>query len=414
MPDGSLTPAVVLGCFRHGGLGIVRSLGRLSVPVHVVDSGRRAPAYYSRYCHEKSLWDIDSAPTEQSVAFLLELGKKIGRRSVLIPTSDIGAVFVAEQADRLREWFIFPAADAGLVRSLCSKQDMFYLAQKCGVPTPATAFPLSREDVLEYLETARFPVLVKPVRRLAGRPVLPIQIVRTKEELRTLYLSLEDRSAPNLILQEYIPGPDEMTWTFNGYFDGQGECKLAFTGRKLRNFPPYFGQASLAVCVRNPIVETMTIGFMKAIGYRGPLDLGYRYDSRDGQYKVNDVNPRIGAMSRLFVGQNGIDVARALYYDVTGQPVPAATTPEGRKWIVEDADLMSSLRYRRDGKLALKEWISSLRGVEEAAYFAFDDPLPFAAVVMIDAKSIMERALASCRVRRTSSPEGGPLAPPES
>ena len=90
---------------------------------------------------------------------------------------------------------------------------------------------------------------------------------------------------------------------------------MAFTGQKIRNYPAHFGQASLAICSRNDDVATMTIRFMQALNYRGALDLGYRYDSRDGRYKVNDISPRIGAMFRCFVGENGMDVARALSGD---------------------------------------------------------------------------------------------------
>ena len=116
---------------------------------------------------------------------------------------------------------------------------------------------------------------------------------------------------------------------------------------------------------------------MKAIGYHGILDIGYRYDRRDGQYKVLDVNPRIGCTFRLFTATNGMDVARALYLDMTGQPVAPAQAAEGRKWIVEDFDLFSAIRSWRDGTLKLKDWVRSFRGVEEAACFALDDPLPF-------------------------------------
>ena len=64
------------------------------------------------------------------------------------------------------------------------------------------------------------------------------------------------------------------------------------------------------------VLET-TVRFMRALlGYTGPLDIGYRYDARDGLYKVHDVNPRLGAMFRLFVGDNGMDVARAIYRDI--------------------------------------------------------------------------------------------------
>jgi len=192
-----------------------------------------------------------------------------------------------------------------------------------------------------------------------------------------------------LMLQEYIPGGDEMTWTFNGYFDRSGACNVAFTGRKLRNYPAYFGQASLGVCVHNDEVTETTIGFMKAIGYRGPLDLGYRYDAGDGRYKVNDINPRIGSMFRLFVGANGMDVARALYQDMTAQNVTSAATQAGRKWVVEDCDWISALRYWRDGKLTLKGWRDSLRGVHETSYLATDDLWPVAGVVAANLRRLI-------------------------
>jgi len=203
----------------------------------------------------------------------MQLGRKLGHRSVLIPTSDIGAMFVADQADRLAEHFIFPGRDPLMVRSLCNKREMHYLARKGGVPTPETAFPRSPEDVLKYRDTASCPILLKPIyNRLPGQAakLWSMIIVHSKHELLRHYEALENPSMPNLMLREYIPGGDEMTWTFNGYFDREGECRVAFAGRKLRNFPPYFGQASLGMCVRNEHVELTTIKFMKELVTRVP------------------------------------------------------------------------------------------------------------------------------------------------
>jgi len=49
-------------------------------------------------------------------------------------------------------------------------------------------------------------------------------------------------------------------------------------------------------------------------------------------------------------------------------------------WVVENLDLTSSRKYVADGKLTWREWARSFRGVEEAAWFARDDPKPFAAM----------------------------------
>jgi predicted ATP-grasp superfamily ATP-dependent carboligase len=192
-----------------------------------------------------------------------------------------------------------------------------------------------------------------------------------------VYKRLDEGERSNIMLQEYIPGGDDTIWMFNGYFDSNSDCRFGITGKKIRQYPNYTGQTSLGVCLRNAFVYETTVRWMKALGYKGILDIGYRYDARDGQYKVLDVNPRIGATFRLFVDQNGTDVARALYLDLTGQPVALGAAREGRKWIVEDADIASFLGYLRDGKLGFAEWLKSLAGIEEAAYFATDDMRPF-------------------------------------
>src|SRR5262249_53343041 len=152
------------------------------------------------------------------------------------------------------------------------------------------------------------------------------------------------------------PGGAESVWMFNGYFDAHSDCLVGFTGQKLRQNPPYTGATTLGMCGPNVAVEEATCGFMKALGYRGILDIGWRYDIRDGQYKVLDANPRIGATFRLFVGTNGMDVARALYLDLTGQAVPRSCAPGGRKWVVENQDATASLVYWKDRKLTPGQW----------------------------------------------------------
>jgi predicted ATP-grasp superfamily ATP-dependent carboligase len=120
---------------------------------------------------------------------------------------------------------------------------------------------------------------------------------------------------------------------------------------------------------------------MAAIGYRGPLDVDYRLDPRDGRYKLLDVNPRIGASFRLFVGADGTDVLRAMYLDLTGQRLPTIEQRNGRRWLVEPQDLRSSLSHRRGGELTVGGWLRSLSGIEETAWWSRDDPWPFFAML---------------------------------
>ena len=382
-PMAHRTPAVILRSGHHGGLGIVRSLGRLGVPVYCVDANYWEPAFSSRYCRGRFVLNIESAAAAQSVPALLEIGQKLAGRPILIPTTDRAAIWVAEHAADLRATFRFQHQDATLVRLLCDKGRMQELARQNGVPTAQSVVPRSKEDVLRFLETATFPVMVKATdaERLRTRAGGTKFVVQSSRELLELYARAEDRAQPNLMIQEFIPGED---WMFDGYFDQNSRCLFGVTGKKIRRFPVNTGVTSLGMCLHNETVERTTAEFMCAIGYQGILDIGYRCDQRNGQYKVLDVNPRIGCTFRLFVAINGMDVARALYLHLTGEAVPPARAADGRKWIVEDFDLFSAFHSWRDRTLTLKDWINSLRGIQESACFAFDDPLPFLMMPLAD------------------------------
>jgi len=386
---------VVVPKIHHGSLAIARSLGRLGVEVHGVTPSPSAPAALSRYWRQIHVRDVEAAPAARAVEYLLELGRSLGRKALLIPVSDRLTELVAEHAGALRERFVFADLPAQTVSALTSKKDMYFLARRLGIPTAETAFPRCKADVIHFLDKAAFPVVVKAIdgalmKRRAGCTLV---IARDERELLEQYDRLEELRAPNLMLQEYIPGGEDSVWMFNGYFNADSDCLFGMTGRKLRQNPVYTGSTSLGVCLANEEVAVMTRRFMKALGYRGILDIGYRYDARDREYKVLDVNPRIGSSFRLFVDVNGLDVARVLYRDLTGQPVPAQAASEGRKWLVEDQDLESCLRYRKDGKLELRQWLASLKGIREGAWFAGDDLRPFLAIAGgVSAKAIRKAA----------------------
>ena len=159
---------------------------------------------------------------------------------------------------------------------------------------------------------------------------------------------------------------------------------MIFTGKKLRQLSTT-GIASLAICLPNEIVATQTRRFMEAVGYRGCVGIGYRYDRRDGLYKVLDVNPRVSGVFRLFVGTNDMDVVRACYLDLTGQQLPKTALQPGRKWMQEDHYFYHAGFGRgaertglRIDHLHIAEGIRSVRGVRESHWFAADDPVPMA------------------------------------
>jgi predicted ATP-grasp superfamily ATP-dependent carboligase len=185
----------------------------------------------------------------------------------------------------------------------------------------------------------------------------------------------------------------------SGYYGPESECVVGFTGQKRRENKPGAGFTTLGVCVRNQEVESATNDFMKAIGYRGIVDAEWRYDARDRCYKLLDVNPRVGAQFRTFTGTNGLDVVRGLYLDLTGKPVQSALPDQGRTWMVEPYDVIAAFRYWRRRELTLPEWLRSLRGIHETAWFARDDPTPFWVMCVRFCWEMSRRAVAARRAR---------------
>lgn len=377
------TPVLILNC-KIGALAIMRSLGALGVPIYGVDEDPHAPALMSRYCKGKFIKGFAEDAQVDYLEYVLNVGKQIGKKSILIPTSDETSIFAADYAKELKKFFIFPENDPALVRNLASKKEMFFLAKKNNVPAPLTEFPQNLEDVLNYIDKVRLPVMLKGIfgNRLQTKTGRKMLIVHTKEELIENYKIMEDKESPNLMLQEYIPGGDDQVYIFNGYFNKDSECLAAFTGHKIRQSPIHEGCASLGVCTWNETVAEITIKFMKAVEYSGILDIGYRLDPRDGQYKALDINPRVGQAFRLFLSENGMDVVRSLYLDLTGQEPLPIKPREGRRWIIEDFDIISSYHYYKEGSLSFSEWLRSFKNLEEGAWFSLKDPVPFLSMLL--------------------------------
>ncbi len=373
----SRVPVVVIYRGGHGALAVARTLGRLGVPMYLIaQEGMATPVWSSRHWSRRTRWDFD-LPPDASLRFLLDVGRDIevahGARPIILTLADWVAIFLEEHADALGEQFIFPRAQHPVVHRLANKWKMFSLAGEHGIPTPATTYPQSRDEVMTFLEAASFPIVMK-----AADPYLPYvpskKVVQSSRELLNKFDHDATLGPSNLILQEYIPGDAESVWMCNAYFGRESACHAIFTGKKLRQVSAT-GIASLAVCLPNETVEEQTRSFMQGVGYQGCVGIGYRYDARDGLYKLLDVNPRVSGVFRLFSASNGMDVVRVCYLDLTGQTIPASALSIGRRWLLED-DALAALTAMREGRLTVKQWITSLRGVREAHWFAADDPMP--------------------------------------
>ncbi|MFJ7152055.1 ATP-grasp domain-containing protein [Streptomyces sp. NPDC100445] len=362
---------------HHGGVGAIRSLGRLGVPMYAISEDRYTPAASSRYLRKAFVWPTTGAEDpDHLVEGLLRIGRRIGRPAVLIPTDEEAAVLIAEHQEHLAGSFLFPRVDPGLPRRLASKEGLHDLCAEHGVASPAAAFPRSYGDVVAFADRTRFPVVAKNreafVRR--RRPAVHgTTRIGTREGL--LSLARDWGGEPGVVLQEYLPREDAEDWIVHACFDQDSSPLALFTGVKVRSWPPHAGMTAHAYVVDNPELAGLAARFVRRIGFSGVVDLDLRFDRRDGRYKLLDFNPRVGAQFRLFENASGVDVVRALHLHLTGRAVPRAEQRAGHRYIVENIDLPALLAYRRSGYTTPHAPVRA--SGTELAWFAGDDPLPF-------------------------------------
>jgi predicted ATP-grasp superfamily ATP-dependent carboligase len=383
-------PAVVLrfdrNVFHHGTLGVIRSLGRAGVEVHAVLEGRGTPASRSRFLRATHRCPVpgdgprhEGDPGELAAA-LNAIAGRIGRRAVLVPVDDVGAIFVAENADRLAAGFLLPGQDPGLPRRLADKAALTQACTSLGLPQPESRIPRTREQAADAVAALGLPLMAKWTRPWLlerGSGLRSTSLVGTAAAVLELFDRVRPGGSP-LLLQRYLPPSPEADWFFHGYFDASSACLFGGAGRKDRAYPHAAGLTTLGTWLPNPAVEGIARRLAGHVGYRGILDIDLRYDAEAGHYHVVDFNPRLGAQFRLFAADGGLDLVRALHLDLTGRPVPPSRPAVGRAYLVENYDLLPAV-HRRDAG-GLRRWLRSVRGADELAWFARDDLAPFAAM----------------------------------
>jgi len=392
-------PALVLKIGQYpvqsGPVAVIRTLGRLGVPVYAMTEPGITPAAASRYCTGRFDWRAtDKDDPRVLVSSLLDCGRRIGRRSVLIPMDDESAMLVAEHAGELAEHFIFPDIAAGLPRQVASKAGLHELCLRHDVPTPASAVPASRADALSFAAAATFPLIVKnagawdlrnPVGGTVGASSSGSLLLSRPEQLASLLRA--DDGSPGLLLQEYIPAQQAEDWLVSVYSDRAANCRLLFTGLKTRSWPLGAGVTAAGIAKYNPDLAAVAERFCKELGYRGIASFDWRLDKRDGTYKLLDFNPRVGNSFRLFENDRGIDLIRALHLDLTGRVIPPGPQVDDRQLIVEHIDIpsriLSRTALRRRSELEPSRHSATGTGglTTERGWLALDDPLPMLAVL---------------------------------
>jgi D-aspartate ligase len=366
-------PALIVkanrGVIHHGAVGIARTLGRTGVPVYAVVDDQFTPLARSRYVARAFVWKnwpYDREPFLQDIA---EVAAAIGRTAVIYPIDDLAAALVAENAEFLRSWFLVPHLPPGLPRKMGDKGILYAWCRQIGVPCAQSTIPKCERDIDNFVRQVGFPVVMKATNQWAPiNGYASTLIVHDNCELQAFHEGAKQAGVVPMVLQEFLPGED---WIYHGYRNASSNICVSFTGRKLLSYPLSAGPTVVGVSEHNEALVRQSESLLGAIGFSGIIDMDWRLDARDGQFKILDCNPRVGQNFRMFVDKEAVDVVRAQYRDLTGMYVAPSRMAESRVFIVEP--YYTFLRLKRQDKGAVSQTRTQKR---ELAWFATDDPLP--------------------------------------
>jgi D-aspartate ligase len=373
--------AIVIGG-EHPGLGIARSLGRRGIPICVIDdqhSVSQFSKYVTRVVRVKDLRD-----EHNTVETVLEVGQRYGLKGwVLFPTRDETVAALSCHRDRLAKFFRVTTASWDTVRWAWDKKNTYDRAAELGIPVPHTYNPRTERELVHLY--SRLPLALKPAVKENFFYATGAKAWRaeTPDQLNDLFRKATQQIRPEeILIQEIIPGDGQRQYSYCAFFR-DGEAQSTLVAKRMRQHPREFGRAATYVeTVEHPEVEELAERFLKAIDYYGLVEVEFKQDPRDGQFKLLDVNARTWGFHSIG-GPAGVDFPYLLYADQVGKPVDRCRAKAGVGWLRLVTDLPTAALDLWDRELDLRSYWRSLKRTRAESVFCLQDPLPSVAEVLM-------------------------------
>ena len=373
--------AVVIGG-EHPGLGVVRSLGRRGVPVCVIDD-QHSISEFSRYA-SRVVRVKDLRDEHNTIESVLEVGKRYDLKDwVLFPTRDETVAAFSRHRDRLAQFFRVTTPDWETVQWAWDKKNTYERAERLGIPVPKTFNPRSEEDLPQLYD--RLPLAIKPAIKENFFYATGAKAWRaeTPDQLHHLFRQTIKQIKPEEILvQEIIPGDGQRQYSYCAFFR-DGEARNVLLARRLRQHPREFGRAATYVeTIDLPAIEELSERFLRDINFYGLVEVEFKQDPRDNQYKLLDVNARTWGFHSISLPA-GIDFPYILYADQIGEQVEKSRGMAGIGWLRLITDLPTIATDLWDDEFDFPGYMESLKRTKTESVFNLRDPLPSLAEVLM-------------------------------
>lgn len=275
---------------------------------------------------------------------------------VLQSCADGYTILLARNRQALAPYYRFACPQLETVLALDIKENFYKACEAHGLSYPKTAH-CTAENYKTVELPFEFPCIIKPSNSMAyWNCEFPhkkkVFLAQDRQEFDEITAAIYSSSYQDpLILQEYIPGDDNCMRVLNCYSGLDHKVKLMALGRPLleEQTPEGIGNYAAILSVEDDALMEKMKAFLEDMEWEGFSNFDMKYDSRTGEYKLFEMNPRQGRSS-FFVTASGYNLAKWLVEDVVeGKPLELTIAHTQSLWMIAPFGVIK--KYLKDPQL---------------------------------------------------------------
>ena len=399
-PRISSIPVLIFGD-QVNALGVLRLLAERGIQRYVVDETSTL-IVRSRWYRAAERTLLETSDSNELSRFLEGLRLP---RAVLMPCTDIWIVAVAGLPPESRQRYPASVPPLAAVEQFVAKDRFQSLVERLGVPHPRTLPLRDPADLDLATDDDLANGFFKPTDSQLFSRIFGMKGSFINSRAAAIRLVEQASNAGiTLMLQEWIPGDASKTILIDGFVDRNGMITAMVARRRIRYQPPLITITSSDVTIPLAQVSQATVAvrtLLAEVDYRGMFSVEFKFDERDGQFKILELNTR--PFSHIaHIARSGADLPWMSYLDAQDLPVPRPAPYRTGRYGVNDIPDAAALVHawrslRRPEGPVVAPWVKG-----DHALFWWTDPLPAVVDVWRVARRGVSRAIGGIRraVRR--------------
>lgn len=286
-----------------------------SVGIGKTNSG---PCFRSKIIDFTAIPDIDEGQVFiETINFISNKYKD--KKIILLGCGDNYITSIANYREFYPDNIIVPYLPYEKLIDITRKETFYSYLDKYDIKYPKTAiYNIDSDRTTDFL----YPVVIKPsdsaeyfANDFEGQK--KVYIIDKQEEFKnTLDIIYNGGYTGTLIIQEFIPGDDTNLRITVNYSDKNAKVRLISLGHGLleEHTPKGIGNLSLIYLDYDEVLMKKLENFLNDIGFIGFSSFDMKYDIRDGQYKIFELNGR-QPRSNYFTTGAGVNITKFLIDD---------------------------------------------------------------------------------------------------